>query len=357
MRVLPLLFACAALPLASITCASTDEPRRAEPPPNIVLILADDMGYGDPGCYNPESKIPTPSIDRRAREGMRFTDVHAPGAWCVPSRYGLMTGVLPCRPRRFYVNQGPVIRADQPTIASFLRTKGYATAMVGKWHLGFEGGSMPDGGELRGGPADRGFERFFGIHASLDIPPYYYIRDRSPVALPTERIEASGTEGRTKIQGAFWREGAIARDFVHAEVLPRFTEEAVDCIEMCAASGDSPFLLYVALASPHTPWLPTEPFAGRSEADLYGDFVVQADASVIREENWKLITHLGSGGFSRPRRVDPTPGGPEGQLYDLARDPSETTNLWSDHPEVVERLMGALAPYREPGPLRVEKRK
>ena len=142
-------------------------------PPNIVLILADDMGYGDPRCFNAQSKLSTPHIDRLAAEGMRFTDAHAPGSVCVPSRYGLLTGRFPFRntgvkePRR-----GALIEPGRATIATVLREAGYATAMIGKWHLGFDGGDEFDYSKpLRGGPVNHGFDSFFGQHASLAIPP------------------------------------------------------------------------------------------------------------------------------------------------------------------------------------------
>jgi len=445
--------------------------------PNIVIVLADDMGYGDPRCFNPQSRIPTPHIDGLARDGMRFVDAHAPGAWCVPSRYGLLTGRYPGRVGRFQVGREAVIEADRVTLASFLRDCGYVTAMVGKWHLGFDGGPRTAGEELRGGPLDRGFDRFFGIHASLDIPPYYYIRGRSPVASPTERIDASHSPGWTRIQGAFWRAGAVAPGFVHADVLPRFVAEAEAFLDQ-HGERDQPFFLYVALAAPHTPWLPEDEARGRSGADMYGDFVAEVDdgfgrilaaldrngqredtlvvftsdngpvwypadverfghasagplrgmksdswegghrmpfvvrwpgvvpeatttrqticftdllataaditgvalpsgagedshsllpvlreptattsrrhtvlkanASVVREGRFKLITHLGSGGFSSPRRMEPQPGGPRGQLYDLDVDPGETNNLWLRHPDVVARLERVQAAVRHP---------
>ena len=141
--------------------------------PNIVFILVDDMGYGDPGCYNSESKILTPSIDSLARDGMRFTDAHASGPLCHLSRYGLMTGQYPFRANPNKWRQQPTIDEDRVTMPGLLKSAGYSTAMVGKWHLGFreDGYDKP----LPGGPADRGFDSFFGIRASTDIPPYFYI--------------------------------------------------------------------------------------------------------------------------------------------------------------------------------------
>ncbi|MGY8767391.1 MAG: sulfatase-like hydrolase/transferase, partial [Pirellulales bacterium] len=134
--------------------------------PNIVVILVDDMGYGDPGCFNPKSKIPTPHIDSLARDGMRFTDAHAPGPLCHMSRYGLMTGRYPYRTDVTVWPTQPLIAAGQMTIASLAKSQGYHTAMVGKWHVGFkeEGYDKP----LSGGPIDCGFQSYFGIRASTD---------------------------------------------------------------------------------------------------------------------------------------------------------------------------------------------
>ncbi len=247
--------------------------------PNVVIILTDDMGYGDPGCYNPESKIPTPHIDGLAREGMRFTDAHAPGPLCHVSRYGLITGRYPFRKKIQWKNNA-VIDEGRMTIASLLHGAGYDTAMVGKWHLGFFEDEKFEG-PLRGGPADRGFDTYFGIRASTDIPPYFYIRGTKAVTPPSGYIEANNTPGWTAIQGAFSREGGIAPDLKLEEVMPRFTEEAISVIRDHGA-GDSgnPLMLYLAYPAPHTPWLPTEAFRGGSEAGSYGDFVHMVDHQI-----------------------------------------------------------------------------
>ena len=253
--------------------------RSAESRPNIVFIMADDLGYGDVGCYNSESRISTPNIDRLAADGMRFTDAHAPGSVCVPTRYGLMTGRYPFRRD---LKSSRKIEPDRTTIASLLRDNGYATAMVGKWHLGFERRPPDDWSEpLHGGPLDCGFDTYFGIPASLDIPPYYYIRGRQPVVPPTEQIGPKNTPGWTNIQGEFWRAGRIAPGFRHEEVLPKFDEESVAVIDQHRRRNSSkPLFLYVTLTAPHTPWLPTQEFRGKSDVDLYGDFVMQVDSII-----------------------------------------------------------------------------
>ncbi len=440
-------------------------------PPNILLILVDDMGYGDPACYNSASKIPTPVIDHLAADGMRFTDAHATGPLCHPSRYGLITGRYPFRTDLSVWRKQATIEANRPTIASFLKSAGYHTAMVGKWHLGFneKGYDQP----LRGGPSDRGFDSFFGIRASTDIPPYFYIRDNRAVEPPTDAIAASSSEGWSPIQGAFWRAGGIAPGLELEDVLPRFTEEATQVIEAHAADADNekPLMLYLAYPAPHTPWLPSAEFEGTSDAGMYGDFMAMVDAHIgrvlaalqrngmaentmviftsdngpvwydedverfghdaaggfrgmkgdaweaghrtpfivkwpgkvtpgsvnehticftdlfatladitgkripqggapdsysflpvltgtkknadprppvvmesasgammIRSGNWKYIDQLGSGGFSKPQRIEPGPGEPEGQLYDLAADPYELNNLYMEEPGIVDML-------------------
>jgi arylsulfatase A len=248
--------------------------------PNIVFIMADDMGYGDPSCYNPDSKIPTPNIDRLAVEGMRFTDAHSPGAVCVPTRYGLLTGRYPFRMAKKSRGQSR-IREGRLTLGGFLQKNGYQTSCVGKWHLGI-GDEKPDYSQPLGhGPLERGFDYFFGIHASLDIPPYYYIENDRCIEAPTGKIDASNSPDVSRIQGAFWRAGPIAPGFKHAEVLPKLTDRAVEYVrERSEGAPEQPFFLYFALPAPHTPWLPVESVRGKSGAGDYGDFVVQVDEAV-----------------------------------------------------------------------------
>jgi len=264
--------------------------------PNIVFILADDMGYGDVDCFNSESKIPTPNINQLASEGIKFTDAHASGSWCVPSRYGLMTGQYPLR-KTMDVKKGGLIAHDQVTIASLLKESGYHTGMIGKWHLGFDGVSDWDKADysqsLRGGPADHGFDYFFGMHASLDIPPYFFIENKRVVETPTDSIAENQSPGATTtISGAFWRGGKIAPGFKHEEVLPTFTTKAVSFIENhVKEKKQQPFFLYLALTGPHTPWLAQKRFKGKSVVGEYGDFVMQVDYSV--GEVLKTLQKLG----------------------------------------------------------------
>ncbi len=255
--------------------------------PNVIVILADDMGYGDLSCYNDQSKITTLHLDRLASEGMRFTDAHSGGSTCIPSRYSLLTGQFAIR-----MQPGPArIRKEQMTIASMARAAGYETHMVGKWHLGFDVATKDFDYDkpFHGGPVDRGFDHFFGMHASLDIPPYFYIKNRRAVEAPNRSIEArssvGGLENWNNIQGEFWRAGKVSSDFQHSEVTPRFFEQSIQTIKNHAtarAAKRKPLLLYLALPSPHTPWLPSKNFRGKSKAGMYGDFVLQVDDGIGR---------------------------------------------------------------------------
>jgi len=251
--------------------------------PNIVIILVDDMGYGDPGCFNSDSKIATPNIDSLARSGMRFTDAHAPGPLCHMSRYGLLTGQYPFRVEVQPWRTRPLIAAGRMTIASLAQENGYRTAMVGKWHLGFQedGYDKP----LPGGPVDRGFQSYFGIRASTDIPPYFYIRGNRVVEPPTSYIGTNHSDGWSRVQGAFWRAGGIAPNLQLKNVLPDFTNEAVTVIEGHASTTKNdrkPLLLYLAYPAPHTPWLPSPEYAGRSDVGSYGDFMMMVDDQIGR---------------------------------------------------------------------------
>lgn len=265
-------------------CTPAEDP--APEPPNIVFILADDLGIGDLPSYNPEAQTVTPHLDRLAAAGMRFTDAHAPGAWCVPSRYGLLTGRHPHRASMGAWTERALIDSSQTTLATLLRDRGYATYMVGKWHLGFEGGTDYDCSHpLRGGPVDHGFDRYFGIPSSLDIPPYFYIRGDACVTAPTDSIGDNQSDPAiwTDIQGAFWRGGGIAPGFAHRDVLPRLRQESVAYLNAHAEErGDQPFFLYLALTAPHTPWLPPDSLRGTTETGLYGDFVRHVDLAVGR---------------------------------------------------------------------------
>ena len=252
--------------------------------PNVIVILADDLGIGDPGCYNPDSKTPTPNLDRLAREGVRMTDVHSPSGVCSPTRYGLLTGRYAWRtPLKRGVLWGyspHLIEPGRPTVASLLAERGYATGCFGKWHLGLGDAERTDyAAPLRPGPLEDGFERFFGIPASLDMIPYLYVEDDRAVELPSGEVE--GSKHRRQGGGGFWRAGPCAPGFRHDEVLTRTVDEALEWVDE-VGGGERPFFLYLPLSAPHTPWLPDAGHQGRTEVGHYGDFVAMVDTEVGR---------------------------------------------------------------------------
>jgi len=253
--------------------------------PNIIYILADDMGYGDVSCLNEDSKIHTVHLDGLAADGIIFSDAHASSAVCTPSRYSLLTGRYNWRSRLkrgvLWGYDSALIEPDRMTVASLLKEHGYTTGCVGKWHLGWTWRRNSDVEDdidysqpIEDGPRSVGFDYFFGISGSLDMPPYIYVENDKPTAIPDRIIPQS--EGK-----AFWREGPIAPDFKHEEVLPCFTQKALSWIEQSAEQG-TPFFLYFSLPAPHTPILPAPEFCGKSGTNAYGDFCLQVDDVVGR---------------------------------------------------------------------------
>lgn len=452
--------------------------RSARPRPNIVVILCDDLGYGDVSSYNAAAKLRTPRIDKLASEGVRFTDAHSPSSVCTPTRYGLLTGRYCWRSalKRGVLNgESPsLIESGRSTIASVAKQNGYRTGCFGKWHLGLGTNARTNyAAELNPSPLDFGFDEFFGIPASLDMPPYLWVQNRRAVELPTSTIADNGEVKR----GPFWRGGPIAPGFKMDDVVPEITNRACRFIR---DNAGQPFLAYVPIPAPHTPWVPARTFRGKSAAGLYGDFVEQTDSSIgaildqleqsgaanntlvivtsdngapwekrdsdeaaghwananwrgqkadiyeaghripllvrwpgvakagavsnqlvcltdifatladaqftplgpkmaedsftfrpalagkssareaivhhssqglfsIRKGPWKLVLGRGSGGFTEPAKIDPKPGEPEGELYNLANDPQERQNLYSLQPGQVARLRGLLQQYELQG--------
>lgn len=267
--------------LSTLPLAAAPRPHAA--PPNILYVLADDMGYGDPRCYNPQSKIPTPNIDRLAAQGMRFTDMHSPSSVCTPTRYGVLTGRYSWRsPLKKGVLNGyspNLIEPGRPTVASLLKSRGYRTAAIGKWHLGLGARPQADFTQpFSPSPLSHGFDSFFGIPASLDMPPYVWVEnDRAPVP-PT--LEIAGDSGLGGARGRFYRGGAISPGFEIDQVLPTITARAENFLR--AQSQSQPFFLYLPLTGPHTPWVPLKEFQGRAAALSYGDFVTQVDDTLGR---------------------------------------------------------------------------
>ncbi len=465
--------------------------------PNIVYILADDMGYGDLACQNPESKIPTPNLDRLASQGCRFTDAHSPSAVCTPTRYGILTGRYCWRTRLkkgvLWAWDPPLIDAERLTVPAMLRKHGYHSACVGKWHLGWDwpttDGEPPKKDAVTNvdftkpaanGPTTRGFDYYFGT-AVPNFPPYCFIENDRTVGIPTE----------TKPKSMFGHPGPMLPGWDLTDILPGLTDKAVDYLGERAQTPERPFFLYMPLTAPHTPIVPAPEFIGKSQAGLYGDFVHQVDWTVgqvmkaldahgmaddtlviftsdngsparngknasgpvraclnetghnpsgvlrgikadiwdgghrvpfiarwsrhvprgatsdelmchvdlmatcaalvgerlsdnaaedsynvlpallgerqktpireavvhhsgnghfaIRQGQWKLITMLGSGGWTKPGKAKPEPDGPQGQLYDMHADISEQRNLWLERPDVVQRLTALLEKYQKEG--------
>ncbi|MGJ8561347.1 MAG: sulfatase family protein [Litorimonas sp.] len=250
--------------------------------PNIVLIYADDLGFGDIRSYNPDSAVPTPYLNDLAAGGMSFTDAHSSSAVCTPSRYSLMTGRYSWRTRlKRAVLQGRsplLIDTERETIASLLKRADYKTIIVGKWHLGIGDGETDYAGTLSPGPNAVGFDYYYGIPASLDMEPYVLVENESVITpLKGGTIKRSGN--RRAGGPGFWRPGEIGEGFVHEDILPILGDKAASEI-LGASKEDKPFFLYFPLTSPHTPWLPIEDFRGVSTAGYYGDFVAYTDAIV-----------------------------------------------------------------------------
>ena len=268
----------------------------AQNEPNIIFILADDMGYGDLACQNPASKIPTPNLDRLAAQGARFTDAHAPSSVCSPSRYAILTGRYAWRTRLkggvLWPWDPPLIEPGRATVADLLRGRGYRTACIGKWHLGWlwqtKDGRLPNEGAeygvldreqryelgkhidcekpVTGGPIDCGFDYYFGDDVP-NFPPYTWFENDRLLEVPT-------TE---KPEGMFGLPGAMAPGWSLKAVMPALTQRAVQYIE---AADDQPFFLYFPLTAPHTPIVPTDDFKGMSRAGEYGDFVCEVDWTI-----------------------------------------------------------------------------
>ncbi len=256
--------------------------------PNVVVILADDLGYGDVGAYNPESKIPTPNLDRLASEGIRFTDAHTPDGVCSPTRYGLLTGQYAWRTwlKRGVLNGSspPLIAPGQLTLASMLRQQGYETGMVGKWHLGRSWHLVDESGEqtvenidwskpVIDGPSHHGFTYSFG----LAKPTWAFAENGKVLARPTLAFDL--THLPAYLMGGNNNSGTKAPGFEFERMLPRFTEEAAGFIASASEKG-TPWFLYFSPLAPHRPVVPNKDFHDRSAAGLYGDFVAEVDWGV-----------------------------------------------------------------------------
>jgi arylsulfatase A len=316
-----------------------------EAKPNIVIIFADDMGYGDVSGLNPLARTRTPAIDQLIDEGITFSEAHASASVCTPSRYGLLTGRYAFRSERaargIWGFAKPVIEPERETLATLLKNAGYSTACIGKWHLGV-GWQTKDGEKPRfnavtgysnvdyskkvtGGPNDYGFDYSFIHPASLDIPPYLFLRNHeavdSDMIVTTDHYPArkkntefawdkkhSNDEAVYWEKGVWWRQGEMSRSFRVEDCHTEIVNEGVAFIEKQADENpEKPFFLYLPLTGPHTPWLPTDQFKEKSSVGVYGDFIFDIDDAVKQvkealvrngiDENTMLVFSSDNGGY------------------------------------------------------------
>jgi len=280
--------------------------------PNILVILADDLGYGDVHCYNPgRGKIPTPNIDRLASQGMRFTDGHSSSAVCSPSRYTLLTGRYHWRTRlqSGIVNlfEEPLIAPERLTIAGLAKQKGYRTGCIGKWHLGwdwpidtiqrklFRSASKINKDDeapvatsanrkewhdifskpIVGGPVTRGFDSYFGTDVP-NWPPFCFIENERTVGIPSEFLPPENY-----VNNLASLRGPALKDWKLENILPTLGDSAIGFLNV-ADKGKQPFLLYLSLTAPHTPLAVNQPWQGKSGLNAYADFVMETDALIGR---------------------------------------------------------------------------
>ena len=304
--------------------------------PNIVILYADDMGYGDLGANNPASKIPTPHLDRLAREGMRFTDAHSSSGVCTPSRYALLTGRFHWRKFHGIVNSfdPPVLDAAELTMPEMLKQHGYRTACVGKWHLGWnwsdirKPGAQPQPAtkgankvyapedfdwskRISGGPLSHGFDYYFGDDVP-NFPPYAWFENDRVITHPSVplNITPQTAEGNWEA-----RPGPMTPGWDFYAVVPHITGKAVDWI--AAQKGrNEPFFLYAPFNSPHAPIVPTGEYRGKSQAGGFGDFMTQTDAEVSR-----ILRAIEENGFAENTLVIfSADNGAERYAYDRIRN-------------------------------------
>lgn len=267
------------------------EVEKKEKRPNIIYVLADDLGYGDISIYNPGGKIKTPNLDALGAAGMIFTDAHTSSAVCTPTRYGIITGRYnwrsPLKSSVLTGNSKALIPKSRTTVASLLKKEGYETAFIGKWHLGWDWALKDpgkDSGEgwnakdfdnidfskkVKNSPKTLGFKYSYGHSGSLDMAPYVYVENEMPTMVPDTVTESKDKYG-------WWRKGPTADDFVFDDVTPNFFRKSFSYIKE-KSKGKSPFFLYLPLPSPHTPILPTEEWQGKSNLNPYGDFMMMID--------------------------------------------------------------------------------
>lgn len=280
----------------SLACTLLLTSVQAAQKPNIIYILADDMGIGDVKAYNPDCKFPTPNLDKLAENGMRFTDAHTNSSVCTPTRYGILTGRYAWRTKlKKGVTHGHtphLINPERETIASLLKKQGYNTACIGKWHLGMDwqdksgntvtdketGENIDPKAPIKNGPNDLGFDYYYGISASLNMNPHAFIDNRQIQG----ELEFVGSSEGIKSRGLIGaKTGLVAKGFKQDQVLPSFTRKTCEWIsEHVNKSPDKPFFVYMPLNSPHSPIVPSSKFAGKSKLSPHGDFCMETDWAV-----------------------------------------------------------------------------
>lgn len=316
--------------------------------PNVLILYADDLGFGDLGCYHENSRIPTPSLNQLAKESVRFTDGHSSSGICTPSRFALLTGRHHWRDFHGIVNAfgDSVFKPERLTLPEMLKEKSYATAAIGKWHLGWNWDAIrnkdvkattvqdgrrkkeqlgPDAFDwsksIPNGPLDHGFDYYFG-DTVINFPPYCWIENDKVVKAPDTIMQTSKWK---KIKEGNWecRPGPMTSDWDPYENIPTTTKKGVEYIK-AAAKTDKPFFLYFAYPSPHAPIIPNDEFDGKSKAGPYGDFVYETDHSI-----GQLLKALkDSGQEENTIVIFSADNGPEHYAY--ARD--RKYDHWSAHP-------------------------
>ncbi|MFI3267510.1 MAG: arylsulfatase [Rikenellaceae bacterium] len=283
--------------------------------PNVVYILADDLGYGDITALDNDSKIPTPNIDKLVEQGMKFTNAHSTSSVSTPSRYSILTGRYNWRSSLqsglLWSYSAPLIEKERPTVATILSANGYNTGIVGKWHLGLGWERFGEGiddvmfTKLTFSPIDNGFDESFITSASLDMPPYAYIRGYEFTAPVNDTVQ--GQSGYK-----FFRTGPIAEDFEVETVMQRFTTEVLDYINE-KSKDDKPYFLYFPMTAPHVPNFPPEEYQGKSGLNLYADFVMYVDHVVGQiveqiektgEKDNTIVIFASDNGCSRTADID-----------------------------------------------------
>ena len=317
-------------------------------PPNVLILYADDLGFGDLGCYNKKSRIPTPNLNRLASESVRFTDGHSSSGICTPSRFAMLTGRHHWRDFHGIVNAfgGSVFKPERLTLPEMLKEKGYKTAAIGKWHLGWNWDAIrnkevraitvqegrrkkqqlgPEAFDwtksIPNGPLDHGFDYYFG-DTVINFPPYCWIENDKVVKAP-DTLMQTGKWKKIKEGGWECRPGPMVTGWDPYENIPTTTKKGMEYIKK-AAEAEEPFFLYFAYPAPHAPIIPNDEFDGKSKAGPYGDFVYETDHSI-----GQLLQALkDSGQAENTIVIFSADNGPEHYAY--ARDAK--FDHWSAHP-------------------------